>query len=63
VVNLGGLSGGSPRVPLTFVSDTQVTFTRPAGAVAGPTFGEVLNPPFIPFSSSGNDPDGAFAMP
>jgi len=63
VVNLGGLSGGAPRVPLTFVSDTQVTFTRPAGAAAGPAFIELLNPPFIPFASSGSDPDGAFTMP
>jgi hypothetical protein len=64
VVNLGGLSAaGSSIVPITLASDTQFTFTRPAGAVAGPSFVEVLNPPFIPFSSSGNDPDGAFAVP
>jgi hypothetical protein len=63
VVNLGGLSGGAARVPLTFVSDTQFSFARPAGAVAGPAFVEVLNPPFIPFSSSGNDPEGAFGIP
>jgi hypothetical protein len=64
VVNLGGFGpGGAPRVPLTISSDTQFTFTRPAGAVAGPAFVEVLNPPFIPYSSSGSDPDGAFRMP
>jgi hypothetical protein len=62
-VNLGGLGPGGPLVPLTIVSDTQFTFERPAGAVAGPAFVEVLNPPFIPFSSSGSDPDGAFTMP
>jgi ELWxxDGT repeat protein len=64
VVNLGGFGpGGAARIPLTVVSDTQFTFPRPAGAVAGPAFVEVLNPPFIPFSSSGSDPDGAFTMP
>jgi hypothetical protein len=64
VVNLGGLGpGGAARLPLTIVDDTQFTFATPPGAVAGPAFVEVLNPPFIPFSSSGNDPDGAFTMP
>jgi ELWxxDGT repeat protein len=64
VVNLGGLGpGGAARIPLALLSDTQFTFPRPAGAVDGPAFVEVLNPPFIPYASSGNDPDGAFSMP
>lgn len=64
VVNLGGLNpDGSARIPLTLVGPTQLTFVKPAGAAAGPAFVEALNPPFIPFSSSGNDPDGAFTMP
>jgi hypothetical protein len=29
----------------------------------GPAFVEVLNPPYIAFSSSRNDPDGAFTLP
>jgi ELWxxDGT repeat protein len=63
-VNLGGLGpGGTAKVPLTLVNDTQFTFARPAGAVAGPAFVEVLNPPFIPYASSRSDPDGAFTMP
>jgi ELWxxDGT repeat protein len=62
-VNLGGLDGGGPRIPLTVLSDSEFRFARPAGAAAGPSFIEVLNPPFIPFSSSGPDPDGAFSMP
>jgi ELWxxDGT repeat protein len=63
VVNLGGLGpGGAAKVPLTLVSDTQFRFARPAGAVAGPAFVEVLNPPFIPYASSRSDPDGAFTM-
>ena len=62
LVNLGGFGPRGPKVPLTIASDTRFTFARPAGAMAGPTFVEVLNPPFIPFSSSGADPDGAFTM-
>jgi ELWxxDGT repeat protein len=61
-VNLGGLGSSGARIPLTFVSDTQFTFTRPVAAVAGPAFIEVLNPPYIPYSSSGSDPDGAFSF-
>jgi hypothetical protein len=64
VVNLGGYGpDGVARVALSIADDTQLTFVRPAGAVAGPAFVEVLNPPFIPFASSGDDPDGAFTMP
>jgi hypothetical protein len=64
VVNLGGLTGGGQRViPLQFISASELRFLRPGGAQAGPAFVEVLNPPFIPFSSSGNDPDGAFTLP
>lgn len=64
VVNLGGLNpDGSPKVPLNVVSPTQFTFQRPAVAVAGPAYVQAINPPFITFSSSGNDPDGAFAFP
>jgi hypothetical protein len=62
VVNLGGLNGAAPNIPLTVTSDTQLSFSIPAGAVAGPAYVQVLNPPFIPFSSSGNDPDGAFTL-
>ena len=62
-VNLGGLNpGGSAKIPLTVVSDTRFTFAVPAGAVTGPAYVQVLNPPFIASSSSGNDPDGAFFL-
>jgi alpha-tubulin suppressor-like RCC1 family protein/sugar lactone lactonase YvrE len=63
VVNLGGFGASGPKVPLTFVDDTRFSFERPAGAVAGAAFLEVLNPPFIAFATSGNDPDGAFVLP
>jgi hypothetical protein len=64
VVNLGGLTGDSQRViPLRFVSASELRFLRPAGAQAGPAFVEVLNPPYIPFSSSTDDPQGSFTFP
>lgn len=63
VVNLGGFGPSGPRVPLTIVSDSRFTFARPLAAVAGRAFVAVLNPPFIPFSSSSDDPDGAFLFP
>jgi hypothetical protein len=62
-VNLGGLKpDGTPRIPLTPVSSTRFTFSKPAGAIAGPSFVQALNPPFVPFSSSGNEPCGAFTL-
>jgi hypothetical protein len=61
--NLGGLNGdGSPRIPLTIVSAQRFQFTVPAGAMTGPAYIQVLNPPFTAYSSSGNDPDGAFTL-
>ena len=62
VVNLGGLIAGIPKIHLTFVNDTTFTFTKPAGSVAGPSYVQALNPPFVPFTSSGNDPGGAFTL-
>jgi hypothetical protein len=62
-LNLGGLNpNGTPKIPLDAVSPTQLSFTVPAAAVSGPAYLQVLNPPFVPFSSSGNDPDGAFLL-
>ncbi|MGH9334020.1 MAG: hypothetical protein ACRD21_09740, partial [Vicinamibacteria bacterium] len=62
-VSFGGLDGsGNPNIPLTFVDETQFTFTVPAGSQSGAAYVQVLNPPFIPFTSSGNDPDGAFTL-
>jgi len=63
VVNLGGLAAdGAPAIPITLISDTELTFEVPAPAAAGPAYVQALNPPFIPFSSSGNDPNGAFIL-
>ncbi|MGH7292520.1 MAG: LamG-like jellyroll fold domain-containing protein, partial [Myxococcota bacterium] len=37
-------------------------FQVPARAITGPAYVEAINPPFIPFSSTGTDPDGAFTI-
>lgn len=64
LTNFGGLDGGgAARIPLTVQKSTTMTFTRPAGAVAGAAFVEALNPPFIPFSSSGASAGGALTLP
>jgi hypothetical protein len=63
VVNLGGINAdGSPRIPVEFITENDFRFEVPAGAVDGPAFIEALNPPFIPGSTSGNDPEGAFPL-
>ncbi len=63
VVNLGGLkAGGVAKIPLAFINNTTFTFTKPAGSVAGPSYVQALNPPFVPFTSSANDPGGAFTL-
>jgi hypothetical protein len=63
VDNLGGLKpGGTPVIPLTFLTENKFTFTVPSGAVPGPAYVQALNPPFVPFSSSGNAPGGAFTL-
>ena len=52
-MNLGGLKpDGKPKIPLVFINENQFTFTKPAGAVAGPSYVQALNPPFVPFTSS-----------
>ena len=62
VINLGGLSSiGAPRIPLSITSSTQFTFSLSGtGFVPGPSYVQVLNPPFISFTSSGDAAGGAF---
>jgi hypothetical protein len=62
VANLGGLGAAGPKITLTLVNSTRFTFARPTGAVSGPAFVQALNPPFVPFTSSGTDPCAAFPL-
>jgi hypothetical protein len=62
VVNLGALVGGQSLIPFTLVSTHEMTFQVPANAVAGPSYIQLLNPPFIAFTSTGSDPDGVFNL-
>ncbi|HKD65977.1 MAG TPA: hypothetical protein VKB84_03985 [Candidatus Binataceae bacterium] len=63
VVNLGGVTpAGAPKIPLTFVSSNRLAFTKPKGALPGPSYVQALNPPFVPFTSSGSGPGGGFTL-
>ncbi len=63
VAFFGGLNpDGTPKIPLTLIDDTRFTFTEPTGADPGASYVQALNPPFVPFTSSGNDPGGAFTL-
>lgn len=53
VVNVGGLDEtAAPRIPLTFVSATELRFTAPGNVDPGPADVELLNPPFLPYTTS-----------
>ena len=62
VVNLGGTVNGVAAIAITLVSSTELRFAVPAGAVAGPAYVEALNPPFVPFTTTAGDPNGAFIL-
>lgn len=63
VENFGGLApGGAARVPIDVESSSRFSFVLPAGVNPGRAYVQALNPPFIPFSSSGNSPSGAFVI-
>jgi len=63
VINLGGYGPtGGPRIPLTLLSDSEFIFSIPSGAASGNSYVHILNPPYIPFSSTGGDPDGSFIL-
>jgi hypothetical protein len=62
-VNLGGFRpDGKPNLPLTLISPHRFTFLLPKTAVPGSAFVQAFNPPFVPFTSSGNGPGGAFTI-
>ena len=63
VVNLGGLSAGGARlIPLTIANSTTLTFAKPIDADPGASYVQALNPPYVPFTSSGDTPAGAFEL-
>jgi hypothetical protein len=62
-VNLGGIGpDGKPRIPLTLINQGQFEFTLPATAVPGPAYLQALNPPFLSFTSTANQPGGAITL-
>ncbi|HZY58379.1 MAG TPA: hypothetical protein VFE56_01370, partial [Candidatus Binataceae bacterium] len=65
VKNLGGLKAdGTPVIPKTaFISETEFNFAAPPTAISGPSYVQLLNPPYVPFSSTGNTPAGALTLP
>jgi hypothetical protein len=63
VDNFGGLNGsGQAKIPLNVSSSTLLSFSVPSGSASGPAYIMVLNPPFIPYASSGVGPSGAFTL-
>jgi sugar lactone lactonase YvrE len=60
VVNLGGLGRKGPNIPLKLAGSTQLSFGSPLGLVPGPAYVQVLNAPFLPFTSTGTSPVGLF---
>jgi len=62
VVNLGGLGPGGPKIALAFINSDQVTFTKPTNAMPGPSYVQMLNPPYTPFTTSGSGPLGSFTL-
>jgi hypothetical protein len=63
VTNLGGLGpGGKPRIALSVSSPGTFTFAKPAAAQPGPSYVQAINPPFVPFTSSGTGVGGSFIL-
>jgi hypothetical protein len=63
VVNLGGADAtGHSKIPLTITSLTMMSFTVPPGAQKGPAYVQIVNPPFVPFTSSGTGAGGSFML-
>src|SRR5262249_16673534 len=60
--NGGVMNPGGPVLQVTVSSTTQLQFTVPATAAPGLSYVQIVNPPFITFTSTGNDPDGSFTL-
>ena len=64
VSNLGGFDTvEKPKIPLEIDGDSRIRLKVPHGAPPGQCYLEALNPPFLPFSSSYDDPGGAHHSP
>lgn len=64
VTNVGGFGNGqTPNIPLTVQDSHQFTFPRPVGLDTGPAYLQAINPPFIPYTSSGSGAGGSFTLP
>ena len=64
VVNLGGRdAGGNDRITLENLTGSSFDFPVPAGAASDRAYLTAINPPFITYSSTATDPDGAFTFP
>lgn len=63
VVNLGGAdAAGHSKIPLNITSLTSMSFTLPPGVQKAPSYVQIVNPPFVPFTSSGTGPGGSFTV-
>ena len=60
--NIGGYVGGKPAIPLTLEDAGRLTFQLPANAQPGPSYVQAVNPPFVPYTSSGDGPGGALDL-
>ena len=59
VVNLGGLTTtGKAKIPLILINSNKFIFRKPLAAQPGASYVQALNPPFVPFTSSGTGPGG-----
>ena len=53
---------GGSGLQVTVMSMTQLKFTVPDNASPGASYVQIINPPFITLTSTGNDPDGSFTL-
>jgi DNA-binding beta-propeller fold protein YncE len=54
--------GGSADIPLNVISPGQFKFVVPPGVMTGPAYVQAINPPFTPFTSSGDGPNQGLSV-
>ena len=70
VFNVGGTPITCPisdnpsacNIPLNVINPQQFEFLVPPGVMTGPAYVEAINPPYTPFTSSGNSPNGSLSV-